>query len=112
MLSCNSAAESGASKVHRDDAVLTQNALEKKKGENTLGENVENDIEQNLNRLIDDASTLANSPDNLCDRGSSTHSCPTALARQSGAVPTFIRQSKAVASGRGNAVYAAMCGTG
>ncbi len=112
MLSCNSAAESGASKVHRDDAVPTQNALEKKKGENTLGENVENDIEQNLNRLIDDASTLANSPDNLCDRGSSTHSCPIALARPSGAVPTFIRQSKAVASGRGNAVYAAICGTG
>ena len=112
MLSCNSAAESGASKVHRDDAVLTQNALEKKKGENTLGENVENDIEQNLNRLIDDASTLANSPDNLCDRGQSTQSCATALAKRSGAVPTFIRQSKAVAIGRGNAVCAAMCGTG
>ena len=93
MLRCNSTAESGASKAHRDDAVGTQNALEKKKGENTLSENVENDIEQNLNRLIDDASTLANSPDNLSDRGSSSQPCATALARRIGAVPYHVHSA-------------------
>jgi hypothetical protein len=42
-----------------------RNALEKKEGENALSNHVEDDVKQNFNRLIDDASALANGPNNL-----------------------------------------------